>query len=303
MVIYLDFKQLETFVEIINLKSFSKAAQKLFLTQPTVSNHIQNLENELDTILLNRSSKYIYPTESGSILYKYAQDILNLKDNAQFTLNQYKGKIEGNLNISASSIPKQYLLPKIIKGFSTEYPDVKYTIYHKDSKEIIESILQGHTDFGIVGAKYQSKKLEFIKLIEDELVIASSYNSNSLEPNSTVDLDFLIKNKLILREDGSGSRLLLEKSLNKLNINLSSLKVIACIEDNETIKQLIKLNMGISIISLLALKDDIQNKKIKPLHLDSANLKRSFYFVYKKNKYLSPLSKAFKNYIIKNVNN
>ncbi|WDV47294.1 selenium metabolism-associated LysR family transcriptional regulator [Clostridiaceae bacterium M8S5] len=294
----MDFRQLETFVEIINSKSFSKAAKKLFLTQPTVSNHIQNLEKELDTILLNRSNKYIYPTESGTILYKYAQEILDIKNNAHFTLNKYKGKIDGNLYISSSSIPKQYLLPKIIKQFSNRYPDVKYTISHKDSKDVIESILQNQTDFGIVGAKYSSKKLEFIKLMEDEMVIASPYNLTSLNPYSTVDTDFLMNNNIILREQGSGSRLQFEKILDELSINISNLNIIACIEDNETIKQFIKQNLGISIMSLLAIKEDINSNTIKPLCLKSQYTKRNFYFVYNKNKYLSPLAKTFRDYII-----
>lgn len=124
----MDFKQLETFVTIAKLKSFSKAAEHLFLTQPTISNHIQNLEKELKTILINRTNKNISLTQAGELLYKHAIDILNKKESAIFSLNQFKGKIEGILEISASTIPEQYYLPDLLIEFSKKYPEVKYNL-------------------------------------------------------------------------------------------------------------------------------------------------------------------------------
>lgn len=113
----MDFRQLETFIEVANLKSFSRAAEKLYITQPTVTNHIQNLEKELGTLLINRSGKNISLTEAGSLLYEYAINIINTCEMAKFDLASYKGRIQGHINIYSSSVPRKHILPNIMVSF------------------------------------------------------------------------------------------------------------------------------------------------------------------------------------------
>ncbi|MTI66887.1 MAG: LysR family transcriptional regulator [Firmicutes bacterium] len=295
----MDFRQLETFIEVVNMKSFSKAANKLFLTQPTITSHIQNLEKELGTVLINRSSKKITPTGAGNLLYNYAVNIVNMRDTAEFKLHAYKGKIQGHLEISSSSIPKQYVLPYIIKGFIKKHPDVSVTISHNDSKKVIESILEGYNDFGIVGAKYPSKSLKYIELIEDKLMIITPNNDKyPWENYSELDLDFLLNEKIILREKGSGTRLLLENSLKEQNLDFDSLNISACIEDNETIKRFVELDLGVSVISKMAVTDQIEKGHIKGFYAKNLNLKRKFYFVYHNSRHLCPLAYTFRDYVI-----
>lgn len=289
-------------MEVVNLKSFSKAAEKMFLTQPTVTNHIQNLENELGTVLINRSSKKIVITDAGNILYKYALDIINLRNTAKFQLNTYKGKIQGHLDISASSIPKQYVLPHILNKFISHYPDVTFSITHNDSKKVVQRIEKGYTDFGIVGAKYESNSLEYIDLLEDNLIaIAKNCDTYNFPDYSEVDMDYALNQNLILREEGSGSRLLFERELAKRNMSLKSLNVVSYIEDNETIKKFVELGLGISFISEIAVKQEIEEKKLKPFYIKGLNLKRKFYFVYHSSRHLSPLAQRFKEFVKENV--
>lgn len=298
----MDFRQLETFVEVINLKSFSKAAKKLFLTQPTITSHIQNLEKELGTILINRSSKEISPTDAGNILYDYALNIINMRDMAQFKLNKYQGKIQGELEISASSIPEQYVLPYILKDFINVYPDVTFTITHNDSKQVIESITEGYVDFGIVGAKFNSNSLEYIELLEDNLVIVTPNNENyPLESYGQLDTDFLLNENIILREAGSGSRLFFENILKNKNVDIHSLNIVAHIEDNETIKKFIELGLGISIMSEMAIKKEIELGMLKPYYINGFDFKRKFYFVYHKKRHLSPLAETFRDFVVKYI--
>ncbi len=114
----MDFRQLETFIEVADSKSFSRAAEKLYITQPTVTNHIQNLEKELGgTLLINRSGKNISLTDAGELLYKYAINIVNYCEMAKFDLAEHKGRIQGHLSIFSSSVPRKYILPQIIKDF------------------------------------------------------------------------------------------------------------------------------------------------------------------------------------------
>ena len=108
----MDFKQLEAFVYVVKLKSFSKAAQRIYLTQPTISAHINSLEKELDTKLIERGTKYVYPTKPGSILYQYAVKMLNLRDDACCSVKNYNKELKGSLTICASTVPSQYILPE-----------------------------------------------------------------------------------------------------------------------------------------------------------------------------------------------
>jgi len=152
----MDFKQLEVFVAVVKHQSFSKAARELFLTQPTVSAHIQNLERELDTVLVNRSNKVITLTKSGEILYNHAIYILNNCKRAMYDIKEYSGKIEGIIDIACSSIPETYILPEFIKDFSASYPDVKFSISHYDSQYAIS---EGKFRFGRYKDKQSSNQV------------------------------------------------------------------------------------------------------------------------------------------------
>ncbi|MCG8483528.1 MAG: LysR family transcriptional regulator [Clostridia bacterium] len=300
----MDFKQLESFVAVVNANSFSKAAEKMFLTQPTITNHIQALEEELGTVLINRSNKKIILTDAGDILYSYAIDIINLRDTAQINLRENKDKIEGILEISSSSIPGQYIMPYIVKGFIDKYANVKFKINHKNSEKVIEEIKNGFVNYGVVGGKYNDYEfLEYIDFFEDNLIVITpntkKYKTNIYE---ALDKNFLLQEKIILREKGSSTRLLFEKELQRNHIPFNKLNIISSTEDNETIKKLVELGLGISVISELAVKKEIELGLIRPYHIKDMNLRRKFYYVYHKNRYFSPLDHAFRNFVVNSLN-
>lgn len=300
--IVLDFRQLETFIQVVKLKSFSKAAQKLYLTQPTITSHIQNLENELGTVLLNRSGKSISPTGAGKLLYKYALNIMNMKNMAQFDLGVYQGKIQGHLDISISSIPRHYVLPLILKDFMEKYPEVTFSITDYDSKNVFDSIIEGNTDFGIVGTYFKSPNLKYIELIDDELCVITPNNDDYPWPNYTeLDADFLVNEKIITREKGSGTRSLIESQLADNDIDFDALKIIAYVDDTDAIKRFVELGIGISFTSRKAVKREIEMGLLKCFTIKGLQLKRVFYFIYHKKRQLSPLSKTFKDFVVEYV--
>lgn len=295
----MDLRQLETFIEVANLKSFSKAANKLYITQPTVTNHIQNLEKELGTLLINRSSKNISLTDAGNLFYKYAINIINSCEMAKFDLAAFKGRIQGHLHIYSSSVPRKYILPNLLNNFLQNYPDVTFTLADKDSKDVVESILEGDADFGIIGAKYPSKNLDYIELIIDDLVVITPNSSIFPKPNySYLTLEEIIKERVLLREEGSGTRDFLIKELAENKINIDDLKVTAYIEDTEVIKKLVSLGVGISFMSQRGVNDDIKLEKYKVYYIEGINLSRKFYFVYHNKRQLSPLSETFKSFML-----
>ena len=298
----MDFRQLETFVEVTKLKSFSKAADKLFITQPTVTNHIQNLEKELDTLLIDRFGKNIALTEAGHLLYKYAINILNSCEMAKFDLSAFQGKIKGHLHIYASSVPRKHLLPIIIKEFLSVYPEVSFEIEDKDSKKVVKAILDGETDFGIIGAKYDFNNLNYIELMEDRLIMIAPNNHNfPYENYSYIDKDIIFNNSLILREEGSGTRNIIESSFLKNDLPINKAKTIAYIQDTETIKELVSLGVGISFISEKSVEIDVKLGKYKAFYIKNLDFKRTFYFVFHKSRQLSPLSETFKAHLIKHI--
>jgi DNA-binding transcriptional LysR family regulator len=295
----LEFNQLESFINVVNLKSFSKAAEKLFLTQPTVSNNIQSLEKELGTVLINRNNKKTTVTEEGELLYGYAVNMLNIRDRAVCEIGKMKGRICGNLELSSSTIPEQYILPRYLKDFSMKYPDITFTINHGDSKKVVDDVIKGYTNYGITGAIYESKQLEYIPFYEDRIVLAISNTDRfPFDDYEEFDLELLRKEKLIMREEGSGTRKILEKALVDANINISCLNIVSSVESNETIKKMVELDMGVTFLSEIAIENEIKLKLIKPVIVKGLDIRRQFYFVYCKNRYLSPLAEKFKEFLI-----
>lgn len=293
----MDFRQLETFVSVVKLKSFSKAAENLYITQPTVSNHISSLEKELNTILVNRTNKNLTLTTAGTLLYEHAVEIINKRDNALFSLNHFKGKIEGILEISSSTIPEQYFLPELLKKFNKIYPHVKYCLNKFDTSQVIANILSGKIDFGIVGAKKESKQLEYIEIMDDDIVLATP-SSGKYKKMDSITLEMLLECPIILREEGSGTRKMVENSLSSKNISVNDLNVVAYIENTETIKECVKKGIGVTFISYRAIASDIENNAIKNISIEGFEFKRNFYFVYHRNRALSPLAETFKKFVL-----
>lgn len=293
----MDFKQLESFVTIAKLKSFSRAADKLFLTQPTISNHIHLLEKELGTILFNRTNKNISLTEAGEILYEYAISILNKKEHAYFSLNEFKGKIEGILDISSSSIPELYYLTDLISKFSLKYPGVKYSLMKYDTRQVFDKIISGDIDFGIVGSMRDTNNLEYIEIMEDDIVLVGP-TSGPLASQGDLNFEDLTNIPFVVREDGSGTRAAVVEYLNKHNIQFDQLNIIAEIENEETIKKLVQLGLGYTFMSHLSIERELQDGSLRLISVNSETISRKFYFVYHKKRVLSPLSETFKNFIL-----
>ncbi|WP_042275779.1 selenium metabolism-associated LysR family transcriptional regulator [[Clostridium] dakarense] len=289
----MDFKQLEVFIAVAKHQSFSKAARELFLTQPTVSAHIQNLERELDTILVNRSNKNITLTKSGEILYEHAINILNNCKKAVYDIKEYSGKIEGIIDIACSSIPETYVLPEFLSNFSNTYPDVKFTISHYDSQYAISEILDEKVSFGLVGSKINNPQIEYLDLIDDELILITPYGLSIENENGYIDIDKLYNLKFIMRKEGSGTLSLILNTLKSNNFNIDKLNIAAHIESNESIKEMVSVGIGVSFISYISAIDFINSKKLNFYRVKNVDFIRKFYFIYSKKKTFNPLENKF----------
>lgn len=294
----MDFKQLEAFVEVAKHKSFSKAAKELYLTQPTVSAHVQKLEQQLDTILVNRSNKAVSLTPSGEIFYSNAIEILNSCKKAIYSVKEYSGKIEGNIDLVCSSIPEAYILPSFLQEFASKYPDVHYKISHNDSQGAIDDIMNDIASFGLVGSKINNSVIEYIDIFEDDLVLITSPDYKIKHNDGIIPIGEIKKLQWIFRKEGSGTKSLIQSVLAKENIHEKDLRILAHVGSNEAIKELVKKGTGVSLVSRTSVKNELSEGQLEAYQFEKLDFTRKFYFIYSKKKSFTPLEKKFLEEVI-----
>lgn len=293
----MDIKQLEVFVAVAKHKSFSKAARELFLTQPTVSSHIQNLENEMQTVLLNRNNKTITLTDSGHILYNHAIVILNDCKKAVYDIKEYSGKIEGSISIVCSSVPEAHLFPSFLNKFCEKYPNITFTINHCNSNLVIPEILSERATFGIVGSKQKHPHIDYYDLINDELVLICPPDCEIENDNGYIDIEKLRDLTFIMRKEGSGTRNVIIKKLNASPVPPSALKIRAYVESNHAIVEMVRNGLGCSFVSEISARYLIDRGELKEYRIKNHPFDRNFYFIFSKKKVFTPTEKKFIEYL------
>ncbi|HHW92197.1 MAG TPA: LysR family transcriptional regulator [Firmicutes bacterium] len=293
----MDFRQLESFVAIAKYKSFTRAAEELYLTQPTLTGHIQVLENELGTVLFNRCGRRITLTEAGRLLYNHAVNILNMREEALYSLASHKGKLAGELAIASSTVPQKYLLPRLLAAFSCRYPHIRYVVKQFDSKKVIDAIISGSMDFGFVGTGTYFPELEMLKLFEDRLIlIASTKGKYANYPGDSVPWEEIKDEKFILREKGSATRKFFITALAQRGIEEKHLHVIAEMENPQTVIQCVREGLGLAIMSEKAVREEIELGLVQGFYISDLDLTREFYFITHKNRVLNPVTRAFQEF-------
>ncbi|MBI5587327.1 MAG: LysR family transcriptional regulator [Deltaproteobacteria bacterium] len=289
----MELRYLEIFCKVVEFGSFSKAAESLYLTQPTVSIHIKALEDELSTRLLDRLGRKILPTSAGEILYGYAKNIVKLKDEARRALDQFSGRMKGTLAVGASTIPGEYIIPAYLSRFKALYPEVYPALKIADTREIHHSVLEGAVDIGVVGSGIKDRNIVTEKFLDDELVLAApgDFKKDSVSRKELSELP------LILREPGSGSRASLEESLKKNAVRIDDLNVAGEIGSTQAMIQAVKAGMGFSFISRLAVKDSSVTGLLKEVRVLGLRIKRHFYIITHRVRFNSPVSRTFVEFL------
>jgi DNA-binding transcriptional LysR family regulator len=295
----MDLRKLEVFCKVYELKSFSRAGKACLLSQPTVSEHIRYLETHLDVRLFDRLGREVVPTRAGEILYKYARRMLNLKREAGQTLERYRGKMSGDLELGGSTIPGQYILPSLIGRFRENFPDIFIKLLIGDTMKITTMVLDGQLELGVVGAKIKSNKLQFKQLFDDELVLAVSPNHRWAK-RSAIRLEELPEAPFIMREQGSGTRMTMLEIFEQAGLDSQEFKVVAEMGSTDAIRQAIKAKVGVSILSRRAIADELQFEQLCHVPVKGLSLARHFYLVTHNKRSRSPVGQAFVDYLIEN---
>ena len=254
----MNLKQLEAFVQVSESGSFSKAAKELFLTQPTISAHISSLEKELNVRLFIRNTKEVSLSDDGKDLYRYAKQITDLEKaiEERFYMDSDDGKHV--ITIAASTIPAQYLLPKVLMCYRERYPKEQIKIMETDSSEVVTQVVDHMVDVGFTGTVLEKKHCKYIPFYKDELAVITpdTPEYRTLKEQNRDDIDWIKRKPLILREEGSGTRKEAEKQLKNAGISMETLDIVASIANQETIKKSVKQGMGITVLSRLAAEDE-----------------------------------------------
>ncbi|MCL6571678.1 MAG: LysR family transcriptional regulator [Bacillus sp. (in: Bacteria)] len=286
----MDLHQLYVFTKVVEHKSFSKAADDIFLSQSTVSSHIQSLEKMLNVNLFDRVGRDSILTPHGERLYQWALKLLLIKDQALLDLKEGMTELRGAIRIAASSVPGQFLVPKMVKHFREQYPEVTFHINQSSSKLVAEKVLSGTVDLGILGEKYENDKLCYIPLLKEKLVLITS---NQVELKGPVNIHDILNYPFVMRNANSGTNAILERFLKKSKITKDKLTIISYIDDGQSLMQFVMQDIGISIISEIAAKEYANKKMLRMHKINEFDDERYFYLVYNINKTQSLLSKLF----------
>ncbi|MGE3540609.1 MAG: selenium metabolism-associated LysR family transcriptional regulator [Candidatus Tectimicrobiota bacterium] len=292
----LDLRQVEVFYYVAKFRSFSKAAEALLLTQPTISGHIKTLEESLALVLFDRLGREVTLTQAGEVLYTYAKRLLAVKTSALQALQELQGGVSGELLIGGSSIPGQYVLPSILGHFKRQYPDITAVLSITDTMDIIERIVRGDLELGMVGACVPHAQVVYEAFVDDELVLAVA-SDHPWARQKAVSLPELATQPFIHRERGSGSRLVTEHILKQHGFEPAALHTVAEMGSTEAIKQGIKAGIGISILSRIALTDELRAGSVQTVAIEGVALLRHFYLIRHRGRTLSPLCQTFERFV------
>lgn len=289
----MDFKQIDAFINVVKYKSFSKAADATFFTQPTISTHISNLEKELGTKLLERKGRVVEMTPQGATFYKFAVEMTNSRAGAEKALKENSEKLNGILEIQTSSIPGVTFVPELLAEFRENNDGVQYYVTLSDTQSVVDNIIDRRGEVGFVGEKLQINALEYTKLCSDQVVMLTP---NSYEIEDSISMEEAVTFPFIWRETGSATRKSFENAAAGLGFDKTDFKIAGLFNDLDSIIRSVEAGLGVAIISK-KVADSISNPKVKSVEIKDFTDKRDFYMISLKHASLSPIAQAFTEYV------
>ncbi len=276
-------RRLQVFHTVARLLSFTKAAELLHMTQPAVTFQVHQLEEYFNTRLFDRTHNHITLTEVGERVYEYAEKIFKEYAEMENTVKQITGEISGVLMIGASTTIAEYLLPVLLGDFKKKYPDVQIRLTISNTEGIVSKIENNDIDLGFVEAPVSNKNL-VVELCRMDQLVAIVSPSHSLAKFEEVTVEKLVTYPYISREEGSGTRGVISKYLNKIGLSWDDLNIVMELGSPEAIKGAVAADMGVSILSRTAIQKDLQLGLLKAINLNPL-LERPLSFVHKKQKF------------------
>jgi DNA-binding transcriptional LysR family regulator len=289
----MNLNQLRVFHSVAKLRSFSRAADALCLTQPGISKHIKLLEAYYGVRLFDRLGKKVILTQAGEILFDKAEMMFDHLNEAKVQIDDMKSLTGGKIDIGASVTIGVYVLPNLLGNFIRRYPSIKIALDISLSQEIERKVLSNSLDLGFVGHPVKDERLSIHRFLTDELVVIvppehSWAKRKTIQPHQLVDQPFLVS------REGSGTRRTIEEQLRLKGIHLNRIMEFG---NTECVKKAVEAGLGISIISRQVVAREVSLNLIRPIPLTGIRTKRDFYIIHLKDKYLNNLVQAFLGFL------
>ncbi|MDP2453593.1 MULTISPECIES: LysR family transcriptional regulator [unclassified Kaistella] len=269
--------RLKVFYTVANRLSFTKAANELNISQPAVTKHIKEIENQLNTKLFDRKGTTIQLTESGKILFVYAEKNRQLYRDLEFAISQLNKSEKGKLKIGASTTIAQYILPEILAKFNSYYKDINIELVTHNSEDISTLLKNGQIDLGIVEGESKSSYFDYEKFKRDEIVLVCKSNHPLVNKNFKIkdlyDID------LIVREQGSGTQEFIQNQLKKSGLEVQKLNIIMQLGSSESIKNYLLHSEALAFLSINTILPELKNNQLSVIDIKNFSIERDFNFI------------------------
>ena len=292
----MNLDYLMTYLQVLQLGSFSEVAKKLSITQPAVSFQIQKLERDLGVRLIDRGQKPIALTEAGKRVQRFAEVIQRERTSLVHDLEQLRQEVTGTIIMAASTIPGEVLLPPIISEFKVLHPAAGAHVDVSDSIAVISRVREGASDVGFCGVMPEGKDLECFKLAEDEIVLIV-FPEHPFAQREEISFLELQGEQIILREETSGTQQSLEWLLTRAGHNINSWSSNLILGTTQAVISAVEARMGIAFVSNLAIRKSVALGLVKEVAIEGLKLKRDFYCIYRKERVVSRLLVEFIGFV------
>lgn len=279
---------LKIFLKVIDTGSYSKAADKMGLTQPAISMQIKTLEEKLETQLVLKKGGKLKLTPAGKVVYKNAKQIILDWEKLKYEVEEKKDKAYKSIVIGSSTIPSEYILPDLLAKLAKDDPEIKSCIEVGDSAEMIEMLENGEVDLILVGFKPLDEKYKTIEIAEDELKLITP-NNHKLSQKEEIYINDLRNESILIREVGSGTRKAMLNSFREAGLKYNDLNIKSRLGSTEAIVAAVQAGLGVSFVSKFASSKAKKYGRVEELEVKDVDFKRKFYLAYNKNKEESEL--------------
>jgi len=264
--------RLKVFRAVAEQLSFHKAAKLLFLTQPAVTLQIKALEDDLGIRLFDRAGGHVSLTRQGTLLLRHAQKLAALASEAEQELAAAQGQLAGNLEIGVSTTIAQYVLPRLIAAFLAENRRLQLSLQSGNTEEIVQLLVQDKVSIGLIEGPSREQGVRIEPFMQDELVLITPPDFES----DRLSRDQLMASNLLMREQGSGSRRVVERALEKAGVALKSFKNVMALDSTEAIKSAVEAGLGIGFVSRWAISKELELRALKVVEVDGIEVTRHF---------------------------
>jgi len=288
----MNFHHVKAFCTIVSEGSFSRAAEKLHLTQPTISAQIQSLEKSLRTRLFDRSAQGISLTQPGRVFHPYALQLLELSERAEQTMDGLQGLKHGKLDVGASTVPGHYLLPQALAQFKAAHPGLEVSLTVSNSQDIRNGVREGRFELGTVGERVRDERLDYEELAQDRLVVVMR-PEHPLAGRASLRAAELAGEPLVIREHGSGTRSALERGLATAGLSTADLCIFLELSSIEASKLAIRSADALAVLSEWSVREEARLGLLHVAALEGVTVERDLFLVKRAHGFLSVASEAF----------